>query len=69
MVSKILEVSPAMKSSTSLIPPVSNSHSLEFAPSSPHLPNISIKLASTNYLLWKAQVIPILHGNGLLGYV
>jgi hypothetical protein len=69
MVSDILEVSPTMESSTSLIPPVSNSHSLEFSPSSPHLPNISIKLASTNYLLWKAQVIPILCGNGLLGYV
>jgi hypothetical protein len=69
MVSEIPEVSPTMESSTSLIPPVSNSHSLEFSPSSPHLPNISIKLASTNYLLWKAQVIPILCGNGLLGYV
>jgi len=55
-----------MESSTSSIPPVSNS--LEFPPS-PHLPDISIKLASTNYLLWKAQVIPILHGNGLFGYV
>jgi len=33
------------------------------------LPDISIKLASTNYLLWKAQVIPILRGNGLLSYV
>jgi hypothetical protein len=56
-----------MESSTSSIPPVSNS--LEFPPSSPHLPNISIKLASTNYLLWKAQVIPILRGNGLFSYV
>ena len=56
-----------MESSTSSISPVSNS--LEFPPSSPHLPYISIKLASTNYLLWKAQVIPILRGNGLFGYV
>jgi len=55
-------VSPTMESSTSLIPPVPNSHSLEFSPLSPHLPDIFIKLASTNYLLWKAQVIPILRG-------
>jgi hypothetical protein len=48
---------------------VSNSHSSEFSPFVPHLPDISIKLAFTNYLLWKAQVIPILHGNGLLSYV
>jgi len=52
-----------------LIPPVPNSHSLEFSPLSPHLPDIFIKLASTNYLLWKAQVIPILRGDGLLDYV
>ena len=64
MVSEILDVSPTIESSISLIPPVS-----KFSHSSPHLPNISIKLASTNYLLWKAQVIPILRGNGLLGYV
>ncbi|KAG6739150.1 hypothetical protein POTOM_056736 [Populus tomentosa] len=58
-----------MESSTSLIQPVSNSHSSEFSSVVPHLPDISIKLASTNYLLWKAQVIPILRGNGLLSYV
>jgi hypothetical protein len=29
----------------------------------------SIKLASNNYLLWKAQVILILRGHGLFGYV
>jgi len=33
------------------------------------LPDISIKLASNNYLLWKAQVILVLLGYGLLGYV
>nr|TKS04603.1 uncharacterized protein D5086_0000143280 [Populus alba] len=58
-----------MESSTSLIQPVSNSHSSEFSSVVPHLPDISIKLASTNYLLWKAQVIPILRGNGFLSYV
>ncbi|KAG6790018.1 hypothetical protein POTOM_006161 [Populus tomentosa] len=58
-----------MESSTSLIQPVSNFHSSEFSYVVPHLPDISIKLASTNYLLWKAQVIPILRGNGLLSYV
>jgi hypothetical protein len=69
MVSELPEVSPTMESSTSSIPPVSNSHSSEFSPFVPHLPDISIKLASTNYLLWKAQVIPILRGNDLLSYV
>jgi hypothetical protein len=69
MVSELPEVSPTMEYSTSLIPPVSNSHSSEFLPFVPHLPDISIKLAFTNYLLWKAQVISILHGNGLLSYV
>uniref|UniRef100_A0A6M2F232 Retrotransposon Copia-like N-terminal domain-containing protein n=1 Tax=Populus davidiana TaxID=266767 RepID=A0A6M2F232_9ROSI len=34
-----------------------------------HLPDIFIKLASNNYLLWKAQVIYILRAYGLLGYV
>ncbi|KAF5472656.1 hypothetical protein F2P56_009355 [Juglans regia] len=68
MVSETPDVSPTMESSTSSIPPVSTSSSLAFS-SSPHLPDISIKLASSNYLLWKAQVIPILRGNGLLGYV
>ncbi|KAG6787245.1 hypothetical protein POTOM_008884 [Populus tomentosa] len=58
-----------MDSSPSLIPPVSNSHSSEFSFVVPHLLDISIKLASTNYLLWKAQVIPILRGNSLLSYV
>ncbi|KAG6793802.1 hypothetical protein POTOM_003025 [Populus tomentosa] len=58
-----------MESSTSLIQPVSNSHSSEFSSVVPYLPDISIKLASTNYLLWKAQVIPILRGDGLLIYV
>jgi len=42
---------------------------LEFSPSNTHLPYISIKLTSNNYLLWKAQVIPILRGHGLLGNV
>ena len=69
MVSELPEVSPTIESSTSSIPPVSNSHSSEFSPFVPHLPDISIKLASTNYLLWKAQVIPILRGNDLLSYV
>uniref|UniRef100_A0A6N2N729 Retrotransposon Copia-like N-terminal domain-containing protein n=1 Tax=Salix viminalis TaxID=40686 RepID=A0A6N2N729_SALVM len=62
-----------MESSTSSIPPVSNSNSNSNSSAiqsvSPHLPDISTKLASTNYLLWKAQVVPVLRGNGLLGYV
>ncbi|KAG6784643.1 hypothetical protein POTOM_010341 [Populus tomentosa] len=53
----------AMASSTSSI------SAPEFSPAKTHLPDISIKLASNNYLLWKAQVIPILRGHGLLGYV
>jgi len=69
MVSELPEVSPTMESSTSLIPSVSNSHSSEFSSAVPHLPDIFIKLASTNYLSWKSQVILILRGNGLLSYV
>jgi hypothetical protein len=44
-------------------------YSLEITLLKSHLPDISIKLASNNYLLWKAQVIPVLRGYGLLGYV
>ncbi|KAG6749379.1 hypothetical protein POTOM_046424 [Populus tomentosa] len=43
--------------------------SLETTLPKSHLPDISIKLASNNYLLWKAQVLPVLRGYGLLGYV
>ncbi|KAF9672613.1 hypothetical protein SADUNF_Sadunf11G0060800 [Salix dunnii] len=45
------------------------SYALEFSSIKTHLPDLSIKLASNNYLLWKAQVLPILRGHGLLGYV
>lgn len=34
-----------------------------------NVPEIYIKLASTNYMLWKAHVVPILRGYRLLGYV
>ena len=44
-------------------------YSLEITLLKSHLPDISIKLASNNYLLWKAQVLPVLRGYGLLGYV
>ena len=49
--------------------PLSQAINSEFSPAKTHLPNISIKLASNNYMLWKAQVIPILRGHGLLSYV
>nr|TKR66530.1 hypothetical protein D5086_0000310060 [Populus alba] len=49
--------------------PLSQAINSEFPPTKTHLPDISIKLASNNYMLWKAQVIPILRGYGLLGYV
>jgi len=58
---------PEMDSSTSSVLPMLSAP--EFSPAKTHLPDISIKLASNNYLLWKAQVIPILRGHGLLGYV
>jgi hypothetical protein len=58
---------PEMDSSTSSVLPMPSTP--EFSPAKTHLPDISIKLASNNYLLWKAQVIPILRGHGLLGYV
>jgi len=58
---------PEMDSSTSFVLPMFSAP--EFSPAKTHLPDISIKLASNNYLLWKAQVILILRGHGLLGYV
>jgi len=48
---------------------VSTSHSIEFSLSNAHSPDISIKIASNNLLLCKAQVILILRGDGLLGHV
>ncbi|XP_073262679.1 uncharacterized protein [Populus alba] len=59
----------AMESlATSILSPAA-ALSLDFTPSKTHLPDISTKLASNNYLLWKAQVVPILRGHGLIGYV
>jgi hypothetical protein len=58
---------PEMDSSTSSVLPMPSAP--DFSPAKTHLPDISIKLASNNYLLWKAQVIPILRGHGLLGYI
>lgn len=56
-------------SSTLMIPPMDDAFSsLEFTPSKSILPDVTIKLASNNYLLWKAHVVPVLHGHGLLGY-
>ena len=49
--------------------PLSQAINSEFSPTKTHLPDIYIKLSSNNYLLWIAQVIPILRGHGLLGYV
>jgi hypothetical protein len=55
--------------SSSLFQIVSLGPSFEISLLKTHLPDIFIKLALNNYLLWKTQVIPILHGYGLLGYV
>ena len=30
---------------------------------------VTVKLTRETYLLWKAQIVPILHGNHLYGYV
>jgi hypothetical protein len=38
---------------------------LDFSPARTTLPGISIKLESASYLLWKAQEVLILHGDGL----
>jgi hypothetical protein len=38
---------------------------LDFSPARTTLPGISIKLDSASYLLWKAQEVLILHGDGL----
>ncbi|XP_042494276.1 uncharacterized protein LOC122073718 [Macadamia integrifolia] len=32
-------------------------------------PQLSLKLTSTNYMLWRAQFVPLLRGYNLLGYV
>ncbi|KAF5480461.1 hypothetical protein F2P56_001209 [Juglans regia] len=56
-------------SSSSFIPPMADSSSLYFSPIKTTLPDISTKLASNNYLLWKAQGVPVLCGHGLLSYV
>ncbi|CAN1131586.1 Retrovirus-related Pol polyprotein from transposon RE1 [Linum perenne] len=37
--------------------------------SPPSNPQISIKLTPTNYLLWKAQIQPLLHCHNLMGHV
>ncbi|KAF9663835.1 hypothetical protein SADUNF_Sadunf17G0093300 [Salix dunnii] len=58
---------PTMDSSTSSVSSTSSAPEPSLAKT--QLPDISIKLASNNYLLWKAQVTPILRGHGLLGYV
>jgi hypothetical protein len=57
-----------MKSLTTSILSPAAALSLDFTPSKTHLPDISTKLASNNYLLWKAQVVPILRGHGLCCY-
>ena len=64
----VSEPSITMASSSSVQTTFSAS-SLETTLPKSHLPDISIKLASNNYLLWKAQVLPVLRGYGLLGYV
>ncbi|KAG6794077.1 hypothetical protein POTOM_003310 [Populus tomentosa] len=64
----VSEPSITMTSSSSVHTMLSAS-SLETTLPKSHLPDISIKLASNNYLLWKAQVLPVLRGYGLLGYV
>ncbi|KAF9672927.1 hypothetical protein SADUNF_Sadunf11G0095200 [Salix dunnii] len=56
---ELLVVSPTMEPSTSVIPPVSNSQPSETLYVVPHLPDISIKLASNNYFLWKAQLCDV----------
>ena len=55
--------------SSFLFQTVSHVLSLQISLLKTYLPDISIKLASNNYHLWKAQIIPILHGYGLFRYV
>lgn len=56
-------------SSTFLILNMVELASLMFSLAKTNLSEVSTKLASTNYLLRKAQVVPILRGHGILGYV
>ncbi|KAF9685217.1 hypothetical protein SADUNF_Sadunf03G0031700 [Salix dunnii] len=64
----VSEPSIAMASS-STTQTMNSASSLEISLLKSHLPDVSIKLTSNNYLMWKAQVIPVLRGYGLLGYV
>lgn len=68
MVSSPNEV-PAMSSFISSDRPLVDSDLIEFSPTKTTLLDVSIKLASTNFLLWKVQVVPVLHGHAFLGYV
>jgi hypothetical protein len=56
----------AMESLTTSILSLAAALSLDFTPFKTRLPDISTKLASNNYLLWKAQVVPILRGQVFL---
>ncbi|CAN0858560.1 hypothetical protein LINGRAHAP2_LOCUS7320 [Linum grandiflorum] len=57
--------SSSTSSSSSTISPSPVTHSL----SPPYNPQISIKLSPTNYLLWKAQLQPLLCYHKLIGHV
>jgi hypothetical protein len=64
----VSEPSITMTSSSS-VQTMFPAYSLEITLPKSHMFDISIKLASSNYLLWKAHVILVLSGYGLLGYV
>ncbi|KAJ8766872.1 hypothetical protein K2173_009216 [Erythroxylum novogranatense] len=50
--------------------PASSSSSVPFLLSFPSIHNqLTIKLTSSNYLLWKTQLLPILHGHQLFHHV
>lgn len=56
-------------SSTSQAPFSTDLSFLELFSTKAHLSDIPTKLASKNYLLWKAHVLLVLRGHGLLGYL
>ena len=49
------------------------SSTLSLLPTPTHLPAVhhlvTIKLTHDNYLLWKAQIVPYLHGQHLFGFL
>lgn len=69
MVSRATEASTLESYTISSILQADGLIALTFSPAKANLPESSIKLASKHYLLWKVQLVLVLHGHDLLVYV